>query len=90
MDVIAGREALLSAFRLGEGCTQVLARNPDVLKMLQRAYPSHVVVCMHTHMHGFMEKAIISRWICKTTTLLKKYNNRYPTYLSISNTISHW
>ncbi len=75
MDVIAGREVPLSAFRHGECCTQVLARKPDVLKMLQRAYPSHVVVCMHTHMHGFMGKSIVSSLTGKTTTLLKKNTN---------------
>ena len=75
MDVIAGPEAPLSAFRHRGVLLPLLARELDVLKMLQRAYPSHVVVCMHMGTHGFMEKAIIFRLTCKTITLLKKNNN---------------
>ena len=71
MDVIARPEAPLSAFRQWGvfAPTAGPRARPDVLKMLQRAYPSHM------GMHAFIEKAIIFELTRITTTLLKKNNN---------------
>ena len=56
--------------------------HPAVLKMLQRAYQSHMLVCVHMGMHGFFQKAIIAKLTRKTNMILKKSNKTQLTYAS--------